>query len=85
MKNIMLYDRIITAYEGNTLDVKNGVIFINSKETTSYTFKMNYYFMMGRNTYREPAGGDPRPQGPDPAPEPEIAVRPGGGTAGGSG
>ena len=52
MKNIMLYDRIITAYEGNKLEVKNGVIFINGKETTSYTFKMNYYFMLGDNRHQ---------------------------------
>lgn len=50
-KNIVLYKRVITAYEHNTLDIKDGKIFINGKETDSYTFKMNYYFMMGDNRH----------------------------------
>lgn len=45
--NIALYKRIITAYEGHKLDVKNGQIFIDDKPADSYTFQMNYYFMMG--------------------------------------
>lgn len=47
--DIVLYDRIIINYEGNTLEKKDGKIFINGKETDSYTFKMDYYFMMGDN------------------------------------
>ncbi len=50
-KNIALYRRIITAYEHNSLDMGNGKIFINGKPTDSYTFKMNYYFMMGDNRH----------------------------------
>lgn len=50
-KNIALYRRIIGIYEGNKLLEKDGKIFINSKETTSYTFKMNYYWMMGDNRH----------------------------------
>ncbi len=46
-QNISIYERIITAYEGNKLKIENGKIFINDKETDQYTFKMNYYFMMG--------------------------------------
>jgi len=49
--NIALYERPIRAYEGNTLEVKDGKIFINGKETTSYTFKMDYYWMMGDNRH----------------------------------
>lgn len=49
--NIVLYDRIITTYEGNKLEIKNGQIFINDVATTSYTFKMNYYFMIGDNRH----------------------------------
>jgi signal peptidase I len=49
--NINIYRRAITKYEGNTLDEKEGKFFINGKETTSYTFKMNYYFMMGDNRH----------------------------------
>ncbi|MGZ4118408.1 MAG: S26 family signal peptidase, partial [Bacteroidia bacterium] len=47
--NIALYSRIIINYELNKLEVKDGKIFINGKETNTYTFKMNYYFMMGDN------------------------------------
>ncbi len=47
--NIVLYDRIIQAYELNNLEIKNGKIFINGKETNEYTFKMDYYWMMGDN------------------------------------
>ena len=49
IKNLMIYDRIITAYEGNELSVKDKQIYINGELATSYTFKMNYYFMMGDN------------------------------------
>ncbi|MEG1934555.1 MAG: signal peptidase I, partial [Rikenellaceae bacterium] len=51
LKNLPLYKRIIKNYEGNTLEVKNGEIFINSQKTTTYTFKMNYFFMMGDNRH----------------------------------
>jgi signal peptidase I len=51
IKNIALYRRIITAYEHNALDIGNGKIFINGKPADSYTFKMNYYFMMGDNRH----------------------------------
>jgi signal peptidase I len=47
--NLALYKRIIINYEGNTLETKGDKIFINGKETNSYTFKLNYYFMMGDN------------------------------------
>ncbi len=52
LKNLVIYDRIITAYEGNELEVKNGQIFINGEKTNSYTFKMDYYFMMGDNRHQ---------------------------------
>jgi signal peptidase I len=50
-QNIALYRRIIRNYEGNTLEETNGKIIINGKEATSYTFKMNYYWMMGDNRH----------------------------------
>lgn len=50
-KNIVLYEQIIRQYENNKLQVKDGKIYINDKEVTSYTFKMNYYFMMGDNRH----------------------------------
>lgn len=47
--NLPLYRRVIDVYEANDLEVKDGKIFINGKETIEYTFKMDYYFMMGDN------------------------------------
>ncbi|TLX74087.1 signal peptidase I [Labilibacter sediminis] len=52
LKNLSLYDRIITAYEGNTLKVKDGSIYINGEQTSEYTIKMNYYFMLGDNRHQ---------------------------------
>jgi signal peptidase I len=49
--NIELYSRIIINYEGNTLDIKGDKIFINGVETKTYTFKLDYYFMMGDNRH----------------------------------
>ena len=49
MKNIAVYERPIRVYEGNQLEVKNGKIYINGKQTDKYTFKMDYYWMMGDN------------------------------------
>jgi signal peptidase I len=49
--NLCLYDRVIQVYDGNKLEVKNGKIFINDIETDSYTFKQDYYFMMGDNRH----------------------------------
>jgi signal peptidase I len=45
------YKRVITVYEGNKLDVKGNDILINGAKTNSYTFKMNYYWMMGDNRH----------------------------------
>ncbi len=51
MENIAIYERIIDIYEENDFLVKEGKIYIDGKEATSYTFKMNYYFMMGDNRH----------------------------------
>lgn len=51
MRNIAVYERPIRVYEGNSLEVKDGGIFINGKKTDSYTFKMDYYWMMGDNRH----------------------------------
>ena len=51
LDNIAVYERPIRVYEGNQLEVKNGKIFINGKETNEYTFKMDYYWMMGDNRH----------------------------------
>ena len=50
-ENITLYERCITAYEHNTLKIKDNKIFINDKETDEYTFGMDYYWMMGDNRH----------------------------------
>jgi signal peptidase I len=49
--NLPLYQRCIVNYEGNTLDVKDGVIYINGEKADTYTFKMDYYWMMGDNRH----------------------------------
>ena len=51
MDNIAIYDRPIRVYEENELEVKDNKIFINGKETDEYTFKMDYYWMMGDNRH----------------------------------
>ena len=49
VQNLPLYERCIRNYEGNDLEVKGGQILINGKPATSYTFKMDYYWMQGDN------------------------------------
>ena len=51
LDNISVYERPIVDYEGNSLEVKDGKIFINGNESNSYTFKMDYYWMMGDNRH----------------------------------
>ena len=48
-QKLALYDRCIRVYEGNKVEQRDGKIFINGKPATSYTFKMDYYWMMGDN------------------------------------
>jgi len=50
-KNAILYGRCITKYEGNTLEERDGKYFINGEESETYTFKMDYFFMMGDNRH----------------------------------
>ncbi len=49
--NLCLYERIIDVYEENDLRVEGSTIYINDKPADSYTFKMNYYWMMGDNRH----------------------------------
>jgi len=44
-----LYKRLITEYEGNALRVEGNQIFINAHLVSTYTFKQDYYWMMGDN------------------------------------
>ena len=49
LANLPIYERCIRTYESNKLEVKGDQIFINDQLATSYTFKMDYYWMMGDN------------------------------------
>ena len=49
--NLPLYERIIEQYEGHNLRVEGDKIFIDDEEATTYTFDMDYYFMMGDNRH----------------------------------
>ncbi|MFN5007744.1 MAG: signal peptidase I [Bacteroidota bacterium] len=50
-KNIAIYQRAIQVYENNQFEIKDGKIFINGSPAQSYTFKMNYSWMMGDNRH----------------------------------
>ena len=47
--NYPIYERAIRVYEGNDLQHRDGKFYINGKQTEYYTFKMDYYWMMGDN------------------------------------
>lgn len=49
--NVELYRRIIETYENNKLEIVDGEIYINDKLASTYTFKMDYYWMMGDNRH----------------------------------
>lgn len=51
MENLPLYRRAIGVYEHNDLEVRDGSIYINGEVATSYTFKQDYYFLMGDNRH----------------------------------
>ena len=50
-KNLTLYSRCIVGFEGNSLQNKGNQILINGSPATTYTFKYDYYFMMGDNRH----------------------------------
>lgn len=50
-RNLALYSRCIGSYEENTLDVRGGQVLINGQPATTYTFKYDYYWMMGDNRH----------------------------------
>jgi len=50
-ENLPLYKKIIGEYEGNDLKVNGDEIRINGQVATSYTFKQDYYWMMGDNRH----------------------------------
>ncbi|HEY6902487.1 MAG TPA: S26 family signal peptidase [Puia sp.] len=50
-ENYPVYERAIRVYEQNTFEMKDGKFFLNDQPVTQYTFKMNYYWMMGDNRH----------------------------------
>ena len=50
-ENIILYERVIRVYEQNNFSTRDGKAYIDGQEVQSYTFKMNYYWMMGDNRH----------------------------------
>ncbi len=52
LDNLPVYERAISVYEGNDLQVRDGKIYINGEQTDYYTFQMDYYWMMGDNRDR---------------------------------
>ncbi|MBI2966514.1 MAG: signal peptidase I [Bacteroidetes bacterium] len=51
VKNLPLYRRLLTVYEHTEVSIRNGQIFLNGQASDHYTFKMDYYFMMGDNRH----------------------------------
>lgn len=49
--NIAIYQRLISSYEHNEVEVRDGKIYINGEETTQYTVKQDYFWMMGDNRH----------------------------------
>lgn len=47
-----IYQRAIRVYEHNDFFQRDGKFFLNGKEVNSYTFRMNYYWMMGDNRHQ---------------------------------
>ena len=50
-ENVAIYRRVITAYEGNTLELRDGHVYLNGEAAATYTFRQNYYWMMGDNRH----------------------------------
>src|SRR5687767_9704055 len=51
-QNYSIYERAIRVYEQNDFYMKDGKFFLNGNPVNDYTFKMNYYFMMGDNRHQ---------------------------------
>lgn len=50
--NYAIYERVIRNYEHNSIEMKDSVVYINGVPANEYTFKMDYYFMMGDNRHK---------------------------------
>ena len=51
-KNLSIYKKIIGEYEGNTLELNQQGVKINGEYLSKYTFKKDYYWMMGDNRHK---------------------------------
>jgi len=51
LDNLPIYKRVIGEYENNDIEIIDNIIYINKEKSISYTFKQNYYWMMGDNRY----------------------------------
>lgn len=51
LTNLPLYQRVIEVYEHNDLELKGNAIYINGEPASNYTFKQNYYMLMGDNRH----------------------------------
>ncbi|HEY4112088.1 signal peptidase I [Puia sp.] len=49
--NYPIYERAIRVYEHNQFEMRDGKFWLNGAAVTQYTFKMNYYWMMGDNRH----------------------------------
>jgi len=50
-ENYPIYQRAIRVYKGNQFELKDGKFWLNGQIVTQYTFKMNYFWMMGDNRH----------------------------------
>ncbi len=50
--NYWVYERVIRNYERQEITMRDSVIYINGEATDSYTFSMDYYWMMGDNRHK---------------------------------
>jgi signal peptidase I len=50
-QNYPIYQRVIRVYERNTFEMRDGKFWINGQPAATYTFKMDYYWMMGDNRH----------------------------------
>lgn len=48
-RKVATYERCIKNYEHNDFEYRDGKVYINGQQADSYTFKYDYYFMMGDN------------------------------------